>query len=133
MLYIAKHVYLVISLLLSIGFYGLIASTNLVKKLISLSVMQTSIILLYITLGYRGPNAVIPVAKGTSLIYTNPLPQVLMLTAIVVGLTVTTVGLALIIKLNKRFNSLDSKTIDKACTYDNVYHEGKNDDKEKNK
>ena len=90
-------VYVAEVMILSVGLYGLIASNHLFKKLASLAIMQTAVILLYISIGYVGSDANIPIYKeGTNAIYTNPLPQVLMLTAIVVGLAVTAVGYTLI-------------------------------------
>ena len=124
-------VYVVDIALFSIGFYCLLISTNLFKRLISLSIMQTSIIILYVCIGYKGVNAVAPVYTGNEMeIYTNPLPQVLMLTAIVVGLAINAVGLALMIKINDLFESLNSNAIDKQCHYDSLYI--KNDNKDKN-
>ena len=107
--------------LFCIGFYGLISSLNVIKKIMSLSIMQTSVILLYVSVGYRGSFSIAPVYRDTVEIYTNPLPQVLMLTAIVVGLAVSAVGFALAIKLQKEFGSRNAKTIDSLCRYDRIY------------
>ncbi|MBL0725477.1 MAG: cation:proton antiporter subunit C [Alphaproteobacteria bacterium] len=114
-------IYIACVALFCIGFYGLIASFNIVKKMMSLSIMQTSIILLYIAIGYRGAESVAPVYRHSDVIYANPLPQVLMLTAIVVGLAINAVGLALVIQLKKHFGSKNAKSIDSMCHYDRIY------------
>lgn len=101
---IAYYNYIVVVILMSIGLWGAISKRNLIKKCIGLSIFQTSIILFYISMGAKA-DSTIPIIKyeyakkGSDMIavyaadYANPLTQILMLTAIVVG--VATIGLAL--------------------------------------
>ena len=90
--------YWVAVFLMMAGFYVVIASGNLIKKVIGLSIFQTSVFLLYITIGkVRGGTA--PILSDDFTVYTNPLPSVLILTAIVVGIATTAVALALIVRL----------------------------------
>ena len=80
--------------LMMVGFYNVIASGNLVKKLIGLSIFQTSVFLLYITMG-KVKDGTAPILGDGYDTFSNPLPHVLILTAIVVGIATTAVGLAL--------------------------------------
>ncbi len=91
-----------------IGLYALIAKQNLVKKLIGLNIFQTAIFLFYISLGeVRGGTAPIYLPEGVDALYVNPLPHVLILTAIVVGVSVTAVGLSLIIRIHEEYGVID--------------------------
>ena len=102
--------YWVFVALLMIGFYAVIAKTNLIKKLIGLSIFQTSVFLLYITVGkVKGGTAPI-VAEGFDT-YANPLPSVLILTAIVVGISTTAVGLALVVRINEEYGTIEEDEI----------------------
>lgn len=80
-----------------LGLFLLIISTHPVKKLLALSLMQSSAMLFFISIG-KVKNAAPPLVNQKTLLYSNPLPQVLMLTAIVVGLAILALGLALAIK-----------------------------------
>lgn len=83
-----------------IGLCGAATSANMMKKLISLSISQTGLILLYIMFGYHS-GGVVPLYKGEINNFVDPLPQVLMLTAIVVGLSVSAIGISIISKLEQ--------------------------------
>jgi multicomponent Na+:H+ antiporter subunit C len=101
--------------LLLIALYGLIASPNLLRKLMALNMLQSAVIVFFIQLGAKS-GAAPPIAPhgGTALIasaYVNPLPQTLMLTAIVVGVATTGVALALLIGIHRRFGTLDEAEI----------------------
>lgn len=101
-LFLTQFAYYACFALFGVGVYILISAENLIKKLFGLSIFQTSILLFIISLGYvSGGKAPIldPADLSAPHIYVNPLPQVLVLTAIVVGLAVLAVGLALAIKL----------------------------------
>ena len=90
-------------LLFCLGLYVVLASDNLMKRLLGLSLFQTSILWFYISLGkiYGAKPPICPVS-GCTEIYSNPLPQVLMLTAIVVGIATLALGFALVIRINNR-------------------------------
>jgi len=109
-----NYTYFVTTLLLVIGLYGMIGKRNLVKKLIGLSIFQTAIFLFY-TYGATYPGATVPVSDprwGISAAqYVNPLPHVLILTAIVVSVATTGVALALLITIYRRYGVLDERAL----------------------
>ncbi|MDI6867266.1 cation:proton antiporter subunit C [Methanoculleus sp.] len=95
-------------ILMMIGLYALIAKQNLVKKLIGLNIFQTAIFLFYISFAdVEGGIAPIYLPEGMEAIYVNPLPHVLILTAIVVGVSVTAVGLSLIVRIYEEYGVID--------------------------
>ena len=105
--------------LMMIGLYAIITKNNLVKKIIGMNILQTSVILFFISIGAKN-KATIPIiehAHGpgdhavSALNYINPLPHVLMLTAIVVAVATLGVALALIIKLHQQYNTLEEDEI----------------------
>ncbi len=104
--------YWVFAVLLMIGFYAVVAKTNLIKKLIGLSLFQAAVFLLYITMGKisGGTAPILPKGVGDG-VYSNPLPQVLILTAIVVGISTTALGLGIIVRINEEYGSIDEKDI----------------------
>lgn len=115
----SNQIYWFFVILLMIGLYGAVGKENLVKKLIGLSIFQTAIILFYVSIGYKD-NATIPilqVAHGESVgtidptAYINPLPHVLMLTAIVVGVATVGVALAVIQRLYAEYGTLEENEI----------------------
>jgi len=87
-------------LLFCLGFYVVFASEDLMKKLFGLSLFQTSILWFYISIG-KVTNAQPPILNSSDALYSNPLPHVLMLTAIVVGVATLSLGFALIIQIHK--------------------------------
>lgn len=93
-----------------VGLYVTAADKNLVKKLIGLNVFQTSVLLFYISMGYVS-NGTVPILTDSAILYTNPLPSVLMLTAIVVGVAILAVGLSIVVKIKKAFSSVDDEKI----------------------
>jgi multicomponent Na+:H+ antiporter subunit C len=100
-----RHAYLLFVLLSTIGLYMLIANENLVKKIIGLNMFQTGVFLFFITSAYRvGGSA--PIVEEGAGPYVSPLPHVIVLTAIVVGISLTAVGLALTIRLYKEYGTL---------------------------
>ena len=93
------------------GLFIVIARTNLIKKLIGLSIFQTSVFLFYISLG-KVAGGTAPILDGNpGTLYSNPLPHVLILTAIVVGVATTALGLALILRINEAFGSIEEDEI----------------------
>lgn len=108
---VGHFLYWVIVMLLIIGLYGMLAKQNLVKKLIGMNILQTSVIMFYIASGTKW-NATVPIydpGKGQPdpTVYINPIPHTLMLTAIVVGVATTGVAFALLISIYNRFKTLD--------------------------
>ncbi|HET7313746.1 cation:proton antiporter subunit C [Salinisphaera sp.] len=106
--------YWVVIALMMIGFYTVIAHDNLVKKLIGLNVFQTSVFILYISMGYiHGATAPILTGGPASdhAVYAHPLPQVLILTAIVVGVSTTALGLALIVRIHEAYGSTEEDEV----------------------
>jgi multicomponent Na+:H+ antiporter subunit C len=100
--------YWVFAVLLMVGFYAVIAKTNMVKKLLGLSIFQGAVFLLYITMDkVDGGTAPIIQPGVTDAIYSNPLPQVLILTAIVVGISTTALGLALIVRIYEAYGTIE--------------------------
>ena len=100
--------YWVVIVLMMAGLYILIARYNLVKKMIGLGVFQTSIFYLYITMGkVEGGTAPILLPDAPDAVYSNPLPHVLILTAIVVGVATTAVALALTVRIHEAFGTIE--------------------------
>lgn len=98
--------YWVVVVLMMIGLYTVISHGNLVKKLIGLNVFQVSVFVLYILLGkVSGGSA--PIIKEGVDRYSHPLPHVLILTAIVVGVATTSVGVALAIRIFEAYGTVE--------------------------
>ncbi|MBX2826045.1 MAG: cation:proton antiporter subunit C [Gammaproteobacteria bacterium] len=102
--------YWVVIVLMMAGLYIMIARHNLVKKMIGLSVFQTSIFYLYITMG-KVAGGTAPILIDEDVLYSNPLPHVLILTAIVVGVATTAVGLALIVRIHEDYGTIEEDEI----------------------
>ncbi|MCR9106419.1 MAG: cation:proton antiporter subunit C [Gammaproteobacteria bacterium] len=104
--------YWVFALLLMVGFYAVISRPNLIKKLLGLSIFQAAVFLLYITMDkVEGGTAPI-IQKGVDdAIYSNPLPQVLILTAIVVGISTLALGLALVVRIYEAYGTIEEDEI----------------------
>ncbi|MCB1923322.1 MAG: cation:proton antiporter subunit C [Gammaproteobacteria bacterium] len=98
--------------LMMAGFYVVIAQGNLVKKLVGLGLFQTSVFIFYISIGKVAGGSAPIISDGVSL-YSNPLPHVLILTAIVVGVATAAVGLALVVRINERYGSVEESDIDR--------------------
>jgi multicomponent Na+:H+ antiporter subunit C len=97
------------ALLVGIGLFVLVDDENLVKKVVGLNVFQTGVFLFFITSAYRaGGRAPLVVGEGP---FVNPLPHVLILTAIVVGVSVTAVALALVVRLYEEYGTLREDVI----------------------
>lgn len=102
--------YLVVVFLMMTGFYLVIARDNLVKKLIGLSIFQTSVFLLYISIG-KVDGGTAPILDERFQTYSNPLPSVLILTAIVVGIATTALGLALVVRIHGEYGTIEEDEI----------------------
>ena len=104
--------YWVFVVLLMIGFYAVIAKANLIKKLIGLSIFQSAVFLLYITMSkVSGGTAPIFSEQITDVLYSNPLPQVLILTAIVVGISTTALGLGIVVRIKEEYGTTEEHEI----------------------
>lgn len=96
--------------LMMAGIYIVVARGNLVKKLVGLSIFQTSVYLLYIAPGkILGGTA--PIIDAAFTVYSNPLPHVLILTAIVVGVATLALGLALVVRINEAYDTIEEDEI----------------------
>ena len=103
--------YIIVVILMMTGLFIVIARKNLIKKLVGLSIFQTSVFLFYISLG-KVAGGTAPILDGNpGTLYSNPLPHVLILTAIVVGVATTALGLALILRINEAFGSIEEDEI----------------------
>ncbi|WP_261844803.1 cation:proton antiporter subunit C [Aliamphritea ceti] len=103
--------YWIVVFLMMAGFYIVISANNLVKKIVGLNVFQTSVFMLYISMGkVSGGTAPIVVEGVTE--YSNPLPHVLILTAIVVGVATTAVGLALVVRIKRAYGTVEENEFD---------------------
>lgn len=109
--------YWAVILLMMVGFYTLIARSNLIKKLIGLNIFQTSVIMMYVSFGkVTGGTAPILVSgdhgeAAEHVLYSNPIPHVLMLTAIVVGVATLALGLSLVVRINEAYGTVDEDEI----------------------
>jgi multicomponent Na+:H+ antiporter subunit C len=92
------------------GLYILIARTNLLKKLVGLALLQTSVYLLYIAPGKLVGGTAPIIAEGFER-YSNPLPHVLILTAIVVGVATLALGLALVVRIREAYGTIEEDEI----------------------
>ena len=102
--------YWIVVFLMMAGFFIVIAHDNLVKKIVGLNIFQASMFILYITFGkVQGGTAPI-IAEGITT-YSNPLPHVLILTAIVVGVATTALGLALVVRINEAYGTIEDDEI----------------------
>lgn len=104
--------YWVSIVLMMIGLFIVIDHTNLFKKLIGLNIFQTSVFILFISMGKVDGGTAPILAEGYTL-YSNPLPQVIVLTAIVVSVATIAVGLSLVVSINRRYQTVDETEIEK--------------------
>ena len=116
---VAKYNYWIYITLMMIGLYAMIVKNNLVKKIVGMGIFQTAIILFYVSIGAKR-GATIPIIEhghgaGAHVVhavdYINPLPHVLMLTAIVVAVATLGVALALAIRVYNQYNTLEEDEI----------------------
>ena len=106
----SRYAYWVVVLVMMIGFYVVIDRGNLVKKLIGLNIFQTAVFLLYISAGkIFGGTA--PIIDDDAELYSNPLPHVLILTAIVVGVATLALGLALVVRIKEAYGTVEEDEI----------------------
>lgn len=104
--------YWVVIFLMMTGLYVVISRGNLIKKVIGLNIFQVSVIMFYVSMGkVRGGTA--PIEAAGFEVYSNPLPHVLMLTAIVVGVATTALALALVVRINEAYGTIEEDEIRK--------------------
>ncbi len=103
-------VFWIIIALMMMGFYIVISHNNLIKKIVGLSVFQVSVFLFYISMGKITGGTAPILAEGIET-YSNPLPHVLILTAIVVGVATTALGLALVVRINDAYGTIEDDEI----------------------
>ena len=120
--FLAGHIhYLLFIVLMMTGLFIVVDKTNLVKKIIGLNIFQVSVFMFYVSIGKvtGGTAPIFPMDSNYHVdkdamqenLYSNPLPHVLILTAIVVGIATTSLGLALIVRIRESFNTIDEEEI----------------------
>jgi len=102
--------YWIVIILMMIGFYIVIAHGNLIKKIVGLTIFQTSVFIFYISMAKVDEGTAPILAEGINQ-YSNPLPHVLILTAIVVGIATTALALALAVRIKEAYGSIEEKDI----------------------
>ncbi len=107
---IGHYNYWVVIFLMMAGFYTVISRGNLIKKIAGINIFQTSVFLMYISIGYVSEGTPPIIAEGFTR-YSNPLPHVMILTAIVVGVSTTALGLALVIRIKEAYGTIEEDEI----------------------
>jgi multicomponent Na+:H+ antiporter subunit C len=109
-LILGKYNYWIYIALMMVGFYAMIAKENLIKKIVGMNIFQTAVFLFYISIAkVKGGTA--PILWEKAALYDNPLPHVLILTAIVVSVSTTAVALALIIRIYREYGTIQEDKI----------------------
>jgi len=109
----AHYNYWVVIALIMLGMYVVMANPNLVKKVIGLNVFQAAVFIFYISIADR-EGGTAPILEEGYTLYVNPLPHVLILTAIVVGVATTALALALIVRIYRAYETVEEDEIDAA-------------------
>ena len=107
---ISHYNYWIVIILMMIGLYTVISRGNLVKKIIGLNIFQVSVFFLYISMSTVEGGAAPIITEGVKL-YSNSLPHVLILTAIVVGVATTALGLALVVRIKESYGTIEEDEI----------------------
>jgi len=102
--------YWIVIFLMMTGFYAVISRGNLIKKIAGLNIFQASVFMLYISVG-NVKGGTMPIIVEGMTTYSNPLPHVLILTAIVVGVATTAVGLALAVRIREEYGTIEEDEI----------------------
>lgn len=111
MAWLGLYNYWIVVFLMMAGLYIVIARENLIKKLVGLNVFQASVFILYITMGKVDGGTAPIIGEGIE-VYSNPLPHVLILTAIVVGVATTALGLALVVRINEAYGTIEDDELE---------------------
>ena len=109
--FLSHYNYWVVVALIMLGMYVVMSNPNLVKKVIGLNIFQTAVFIFYISLGER-EGGTAPILDPAFTFYVNPLPHVLILTAIVVGVATTALALALIVRIYRAYETVEEDEID---------------------
>jgi multicomponent Na+:H+ antiporter subunit C len=107
---VAHYNHWIIIFLMVSGLYIVVARSNMIKKLVGLGLFQTSVYLLYLSPG-KIIGGTPPILSDEFTVYSNPLPHVLILTAIVVGVATLALGLALVVRINEAFGTIEEDEI----------------------
>lgn len=108
--FIGHYNYWIVIILMMVGLYTVISHGNLIKKIIGLNIFQVSVFMLYISLGTVEDGAAPIISEGVA-VYSNPLPHVLILTAIVVGVATTALALALVVRIKESYGTIEEDEI----------------------
>ena len=112
--------------LMMTGLFIVMSKGNLIKKIVGINIFQTSVFMFYISVGKisKGTIPIFPIDMkiDKSIIYSNPIPHVLILTAIVVGVATTSLGLALIVRIRETYGTIEEEEINK-INYDSQLKE----------
>lgn len=108
--FISHYNYWIVIFLMMVGLYTVISRGNLIKKIIGLNVFQVSVFILYISMSTVKDGAAPIITEGIK-VYSNPLPHVLILTAIVVGVATTALGLALVVRIKEAYGTIEEDEI----------------------
>ena len=103
--------YWIVVVLMMIGFYVVIAQGNLVKKIFGLNIFQVAVFVFYISMA-KVEGGTAPILDGNIEVYSNPLPHVLILTAIVVGIATMALGLALVVRIRDAYGTIEEDEIE---------------------
>jgi len=105
--------YWVVIVLMMLGLYVMIARDSLVKKVMGLNIFQVSVIMFYVSMGkvHGGTAPIVPAGGSEGVVYSNPLPHVLMLTAIVVGIATTALALSLVVRIKEAYGTTEEDEI----------------------
>jgi len=107
---LSHYNYIVTIFLMVAGLYVVVARGNMIKKLVGLSLFQTSVYLLYLTPA-KIVGGTAPILDPDYTVYSNPLPHVLILTAIVVGVATLALGLALVVRIREAYGTIEEDEI----------------------
>ena len=102
--------YWIVVVLMMAGFFIVISRGNLIKKIVGLNIFQTSVFILYISMG-KVDEGTAPILDDRFTLYSNPLPHVLILTAIVVGVATSALGLALVVRIREAYGTVEEDEI----------------------
>lgn len=106
-----NYFYLVAVILFVIGMHTMLTHSNMIKKVIAMNIMDSSVFLLFVAIGYRhGAQAPI-IREGVDIVYANPLPGALIVTGIVVAVSVTAYALSIIVKIQRSYGTVDCDEI----------------------
>ncbi len=110
---IGHYNYWLVILLMMTGLYTVVSRGNFIKKIVGLNVFQTSVFMLYISMG-KISGGTAPILDDGIELYSNPLPHVLILTAIVVGVATTAVGLSIVVRIHQAYGTIEEDEVNEA-------------------